>query len=166
MTIPWLQNLSKFQQSAGYIGRQASCYQNENILSERMDFWMMLAMQDANHIHDDVIKWKHFSCHWPFVRGFHRSPVNSPHKGQWRRALMFSLICTWPNCLANNGDASDLRCHCAHYDATVMWMGHRQHANLKMDMDGCGQKLKWGELQAHHYFCTSVCLCMHCLWKW
>ena len=24
-------------------------------------------------------------------------PVNSPHKGQWRRALMFSLICTWTN---------------------------------------------------------------------
>ena len=38
--------------------------------------------------HDDVIKWKHFPRNWPFVRGIHRSPVNSPHKGQWRRALM------------------------------------------------------------------------------
>ena len=44
-------------------------------------------------LHDDVIKWKHFPCYWPFVRGIHRSPVNSPHKGQWRGALMFSLIC-------------------------------------------------------------------------
>ena len=26
-------------------------------------------------IHDDVIKWKHFPRYWPFVRGFHRSPV-------------------------------------------------------------------------------------------
>ena len=43
--------------------------------------------------HDDVIKWKHFPCYWPFVRGIHRSPVNSPHKGQWRGALMPSLIC-------------------------------------------------------------------------
>ena len=43
--------------------------------------------------HDDVIKWKHFSRYWPFVRGIHRSPVNSPHKGQWNGALMFSLIC-------------------------------------------------------------------------
>ena len=43
--------------------------------------------------HDDVIKWKHFSRCWPFVRGIHRSPVNSPHKGQWRGTLMFSLIC-------------------------------------------------------------------------
>ena len=33
--------------------------------------------------HDDVIKWKHFPPYWPFVRGIHRSPVNSPHKGQW-----------------------------------------------------------------------------------
>ena len=28
--------------------------------------------------HDDVIKWKHFSRYWPFVRGIHRSLVNSP----------------------------------------------------------------------------------------
>ena len=42
-------------------------------------------------IHDDVIKWKHFPRNWPFVRGIHRSPVNSPHKGQWRVALMFSF---------------------------------------------------------------------------
>ena len=28
--------------------------------------------------HDDVIKWKHFSRYWPFVRGIHRWPVNSP----------------------------------------------------------------------------------------
>ena len=26
-----------------------------------------------------------------FVRGIHRSPVDSPHKGQWRRASMFSI---------------------------------------------------------------------------
>ena len=42
--------------------------------------------------HDDVIKWKHFPRYWPFVRGIHRSPMTSPHKGQWRGALMFSLI--------------------------------------------------------------------------
>ena len=27
--------------------------------------------------HDDVIKWEHFQRYWPFVRGIHRSPVNS-----------------------------------------------------------------------------------------
>ena len=36
--------------------------------------------------HDDVINWwKHFPRYWPFVRGIDRSPVHSPHKGQWRK---------------------------------------------------------------------------------
>ena len=42
--------------------------------------------------HDDVIKWKRFPRYWPFVRRIHRSPLNSPHKVQWRGALMFALI--------------------------------------------------------------------------
>ena len=71
-------------------------------------------------LHDDVIKWKHFPRYWPFVRGIHRSPVNSPHKGQWRGALMFSSICTWINGWENNREAGDLRRHRAHYDVTVM----------------------------------------------
>ena len=41
------------------------------------------------------IKWKHFPRYWPFMRGIHPSPVNSPLKGQWRGALMFSLLCAW-----------------------------------------------------------------------
>ena len=61
-----------------------------------------------------------FSHCWPFVWGIHLSPVNSPHKGQWCRSLMFSLICIWTNAWVNSGDASDLRCHCTHYDITVM----------------------------------------------
>ena len=71
--------------------------------------------------HDDVIKWKYFPRYWPFVRGIHRSPVNSPHKGQWRWALMFSLICAWTNGWVNIREAGDLRRHWAHYDAIVMW---------------------------------------------
>ena len=73
-------------------------------------------------IHDDVIKWKHFPRCWPFVRGVHRSPVNSPHKGQWHGALIFSLICTRTkkNGWVNNGEAGNLRRHCAHYDVTIM----------------------------------------------
>ena len=72
-------------------------------------------------MHDDVIKWKHLPRYWPFVRGIHRSPVNSPHKGQWRGALMFSLICVWINSWINNRKAGDLRRYRAHYDVTVMW---------------------------------------------
>ena len=72
--------------------------------------------------HDDVIKWKHFPRYWPFVRGIHRSPMNSPHKGQWRAALMFCFfICAWMNGWVNNREAGDLRRHRAHYDVTVMY---------------------------------------------
>ena len=71
-------------------------------------------------LHDDVINLKHFPRSWPFVRGIHQSPVNSPHKGQWHGALMFSFICAWINGWVNNREAGDLRCHCAHYDVIVM----------------------------------------------
>ena len=71
-------------------------------------------------MHDDVIKWKHFPHHGPFVRGIHRCPVNSPHKGQWRGALVFSLTCAWINGWVNNGEAGDSRCHRVHYDVIVM----------------------------------------------
>ena len=56
--------------------------------------WQLVACwcQQRDCLHDDVIKYKHFPRHWSFVRGIHRSPANSPHKGQWRGALMFSLI--------------------------------------------------------------------------
>ena len=74
----------------------------------------------APRYHDDVIKWKHFPRYWPFVRGIHRSPVSSPHKGQWRGALMFSLICVWINGWVNNREAGDLRRNRAHNDVSVM----------------------------------------------
>ena len=70
--------------------------------------------------HDDVIKWKHFPRNWPFVREIHRSPVNFPHKGQWRGALMFSLIYAWLNDWVNNREAGDLRRQHGHYDVIVM----------------------------------------------
>ena len=84
--------------------------------------------------HDDVIKWKHFSRYWPFVRGIHRSPVNSHHKGQWRGTLMFSLICDWIDGWVNNREAGILRHHRARYDVIVMfekiWLGAIEGAVL------------------------------------
>ena len=65
-------------------------------------------------------KWKHFPRYWPFVRGIHRSPVNSPHKGQWRGTLMLSLICAWINGWVNNREAGDLKRQLIYYDVTVM----------------------------------------------
>ena len=75
--------------------------------------------------HDDVIKWKHFPRYWPFVRGIYRPPVNSPHKGQWRGALIFSMICGRINGWVNNRDAGDLRRYRAHYYVIVMGQNFR-----------------------------------------
>ena len=57
---------------------------------------------------------------WPFVRGIPRSPMNSPHKGQWRGTLMFSLIWFLIKGWVNNREAGDLRRYRAHYDVIVM----------------------------------------------
>ena len=66
--------------------------------------------------------WRHFndfSRYWTFVWGIHRSPVNSPHKGQWRGALMLSLICALNNRLSKHSwgwwfetPSYPLWCHC------------------------------------------------------
>ena len=72
------------------------------------------------YVHDDVIKWKHFPRYWPFVRGIHRSPLNSPHKGQWRGTLMSSLVSARINGWVNNLEAGNLRRIRPHYDVTVM----------------------------------------------
>ena len=81
-----------------------------------------------------------FPHYWPFVRRIHRSPVNSPHKGQWRGALMFSLSGACTNGWVNNRDAGDLRHHRDHYDVTVM-------ANRFM-----------GFQRSTHYVCTQSVL--------
>ena len=78
--------------------------------------FLLLFILEIPLSHDDVIKLEPFPRYWPFVRGIHRSPVNSPHKGQGRGALMFSFICTWINGWVNIGEAGDVRRHCAHYD--------------------------------------------------
>ena len=68
--------------------------------------------------------WRHqmetFPRYWPFVRGIHRWPVNTPHKGQWRGALIFCLMSAWINSQVNNREAGDLRRYRAHYDVIVM----------------------------------------------
>ena len=98
----------------------------------------------ANELnHDDVIKWKHFPRNWPCVRGIHRSPVNSPHKGQWRGALMFSLICVCINDSVNNREAGDLRRYRAHSDVIVMsWVTYTM-AHMRRGTDMCKSFVVW-----------------------
>ena len=49
------------------LGHAIIHYTNNKVQYEQIEF----------HKHDNVIKWKGY---WPFVRGIHRSPVNSPHR--------------------------------------------------------------------------------------
>ena len=105
---------------------------------------MDLSAAELSNVNDDVMKWKHFPRYWPFVRGIHRSPVNPPHEGQWRRALTFSLICTWISCWTNNRDAGDLRRHRAHYHDTLM--------NLKKNLQWSVINCKPSGLQSYKGF--------------
>ena len=113
--------------SFGYHNPTKSCLLTATIsiatLNERRS---TLHIGTGRHIyaHHDVIKWKHFPRYRPFVRGIQRTLVNSPHKGQWRGALMFSLICVCINGWVNNRGAGDLRRYRAHYDVTVMISEH------------------------------------------
>ena len=105
-------------------------------------FFFYMEIYGTKH-HDDDIEWKHFPRYWPFVRGIHRSPVNSSHKGQWSGALMFSLICASINDWVSNGEAGDFRRHRAHYDVNVMTLLTcrpsllRSRRSIPMPSDGC-----------------------------
>ena len=108
----------------------------EAIVSEiSINYCLILILENA--FHDDVIKWKHYPRYWPVVRGIHRSQVNSPHKGQWRGALIFTLICARINGLVNNREAGDLRRHRAHYDVIVMWKCYLENGTHLVSASMC-----------------------------
>ena len=89
-SVPNLNSYRLFGDTASGITSTSLREQWFNSMSVRQ--WVGAHRSLESRSHDDVIKWKHFPRYWPFVRGIHRSPVNSPHKGQWRGALIFSLI--------------------------------------------------------------------------
>ena len=67
----------------------------------------------------------------PLYGEFTGKRVYSPHKGKWRGALMFYLICAWINGWVNNREAGDLRRHRSHYDVIVMiCVFHISHKNI------------------------------------
>ena len=75
-------------------------------------------------VHPWFAWWRHqmetFSALLAICAGNSPVPVNSPHKGQWRGALTFSLMCVWINGWVNNREAGDLRRYRVHYDVIVM----------------------------------------------
>ena len=78
------------------------------------DKWTQPQLQTlGGHLSTAVVTWwRHqmetFSALLAFCAG--NAPVTGefPDKGQWRGALMFSLICAWINRWVNNGEAGDL----------------------------------------------------------
>ena len=104
-----------------------------------MSEWVHLQIYNCNVIHvcnHHLEEHEHYVREWFFYLSFMmtslnravfrvtgplcRWPVNSPHKGQWRGASMFSLVCAWTNGWVNHRDAGDLKRHRAHYDFTVV----------------------------------------------
>ena len=113
-------------------------------------FWMRLQIlwqvymvyhSRASHFHSCLIRrgpyitrstlpntlttwWRHqmetFSALLAICAGNSPVPVNSPHKGPWRRVLMFCLICVWINGCVNNHESGDLRLYGVNYDVIVM----------------------------------------------
>ena len=117
--------------------------------------------------------WRHkmgtLSALLVFVTGIYRSPVDFPHKGQWReahddvrpvisphkgqrrRAKMFSLICAWAN-ETNSRDARDLGRHRAHHDVTVMF-----HVSLMcVSTKGWANGRDPGDLRRHSAHCDAT----------
>ena len=95
--------------------------------------------------------WRHhletFSAPLAICAGIHRSPVNSPHKGQWRGDLAFSLICVWINDWVNNREAGDLRRYRTHYDVIV-----------------CVGELQW--LTTHIWITREIRVIIHDAYMW
>ena len=71
--------------------------------------------------------------------------------GQWRGAMMFSLICVWINGWVNNREAGDFRRCRAHYDVTVLGLIVVMSHNLKLLWQICML-----------YFCHALLILILC----
>ena len=140
-TIVWnmfLISLQEFAQSAELVPLKWKCHHHvDEIFMTGYTKWQPLVQSVMKissplwHFHFSewytsrwLSWWRHqmetFSALLAICAG--NSPVsgNSPHKGQWRGALMFSLICVWINDWVNNREAGDLRRYLGHHDVNVM----------------------------------------------
>ena len=83
--------------------------------------------------HDDVTTWKHFPHNWPFVRGIHQSPVDSPHKGAVGCAVHSS-----PTCVQFQSDVAAVTIF---LNMMMLWHGHTFHITGAL----------WGESTGHRW---------------
>ena len=83
------------------------------------ELWSVIRSSES-----DPSWWRHqmetFSALLAICAGNSPVPVISPHIGQWRGALLFSLISAWISGWVNNREAGDLRRNHAHYDVILM----------------------------------------------
>ena len=77
-----------------------------------------------------------------------------PHKGQWREALMFSLICARINSWVNNGESGDLRRHRGHYDVIVMSRTHNTVLPRGRQPYSTFPEVNWSNLQIPECTCS------------
>ena len=93
-------------------------------LESQINCWLIVAWWHQIITSTNVDSWwRHqmetFSALLALCAGNSPVSVNSPHKGHWRGALVFSFICAWINDWVNNREAGDLRRHRGHYDVNV-----------------------------------------------
>ena len=125
---------------------------------------LICGSEDREFPHDDIINWNIFRVTGPLCG---KSTGHRPHKGQWRGALMFSLICAWTNGWVDNWNAGGFRRRCAHYDVTVMNNGFSSPAKCKPSL--CqqlsyhvtvpGHEQTWLEQQSPTSFHQSYIVC-------
>ena len=117
--------------------------------------------------------WRHkmekFSSLLAICAGNSPVTVNSPHKGQWCGALIFSLICTWINGWVINREAGNLRRHRAHYYIIVtqrkflsffrghwqFWIRNLAHWRYQILIIWCSEVWKRRSFEACYW---NVCL--------
>ena len=109
--------------------------------------------------------WRHemetFSALLALCAGNSPVPVNSSHKGQWRGALMFFLICARINDWVNNRDAGDLRRYRGHYDVIVMGL----HLVHRCDTDAPVQKIRTDRKKTFQVLKIGMICHAQDLWK-
>ena len=118
-------NHPKFVSLFNILFRSSTSCSGQNERRHQSSAWLTLSWESTGYsLYFTHTWWRHqmetFSALLAFCAENHRSPVTSPHKGLWRGALMFSLICVWINSWVNNPEARDLRRHRAHCDVSVM----------------------------------------------
>ena len=89
-------NMSKISPDVFSCSRSHKIYIRSNKIKLRSTYKIQDRDKSANRCNGGMNKiimmTSHFPRYWHFVRGIHRSPMDSPHRDQWRRALMSSLI--------------------------------------------------------------------------